>query len=193
MKLIVGLGNPGAKYAGTRHNAGRWLIEYAASHQGISFTKKKSLLASIVSLEWEDQPVVLAYPETWMNQSGDAVKALVQHFEVDPKKDLLVIVDDLALPLGRIRFRASGSDGGHNGLKSVQAALQTEGYARLRIGIGPLNPMLSYEEFVLERFKTSQQKLLKKIFQECLSACKIWAGQSSQAAMNAVNSVFIEG
>ena len=193
MKLIVGLGNPGSRYSDTRHNAGRWFVEYAASisESSISFSKKKALLASLVSLEWKGQPVLLAYPEIWMNQSGEAIKALVKHFEIDPKKDLLVVVDDLALPLGKIRFRARGSDGGHNGLKSIRASLQTESYARLRIGIGPMNPMLSYEKFVLERFKVSEQKALKKIFAECLKACKIWMFESAQAAMNTVNALSI--
>lgn len=193
MKLIVGLGNPGSEYADTRHNAGRLLIEYAASSEKISLIRKKTLKAYAASLEWKGRPVLLAYPDTWMNLSGEAVKVLVRHFEIDPKKDLLVVVDDLALPLGRLRLRAKGSDGGHNGLKSIHGALQTDHYARLRIGIGAYNPIADYEQFVLERFRSSEKKRLKKVLEEGLPACRIWATESASAAMNAVNAILIEG
>ncbi|MBI3306516.1 MAG: aminoacyl-tRNA hydrolase [Candidatus Omnitrophica bacterium] len=192
MKLIVGLGNPGIEYADTRHNAGRLLIELAASKQKILLSRKKALKAYGASVEWDGCSVFLAYPDTWMNLSGESVKRLVNHFEIDPTKDLLVIVDDFALPLGRLRLRPKGSDGGHNGLKSVHALLQTDQYARLRIGIGPSNPAASYEAFVLERFKTTEKKILRKVLEEGAQACRLWATESIQAAMNSVNALAIK-
>lgn len=185
MKLIVGLGNPGDRYSDTRHNAGRRLVEFAAKRQGVSFSKKKAFEASFVTLDWEGQPVTLAYPETFMNVSGKAVFALVRHFEIDPRKNLLIVVDDIALPLGRLRLRARGSDGGHNGLKSIQEVLGEE-YPRLRLGIG-CETTGEVEDYVLSPFRPAEKKILKEVLEKGYEACRLWVSQPFSAAMNVVN------
>ena len=136
MKLIVGLGNPGAKYASTRDNIGRQLIESLARKQRVSFSKKKALQASVVEMDWEGRPVVLAYPETFMNVSGETISSLTQHFSINPQSHLLIAVDDFALPFAKLRLRSRGSDGGHNGLKSITQILGSSYYAMLRLVIG---------------------------------------------------------
>lgn len=187
MKLIVGLGNPGAKYTKTRHNLGRRLVEFMASRHHLSFSKKKSLEASLISFEIEEIPITLAYPETFMNLSGKAVAALVQHLNIHPSNDLLVAVDDLALPLGRLRLRAQGTDGGHNGLKSVEEALGTSDYPRLRLGIGSRAPVSDAEAYVLSPFEGAEEKSLGAILRRSQEACLLWLRRSISAAMNVVN------
>ena len=194
MKLIVGLGNPGDRYSDTRHNAGRRLVEFIAKHRGVSFSKKKSLEASFVTLDWEDHPATLAYPETFMNVSGNAVHALVRHFRVDPRKDLLVAVDDIALPLGRLRLRAKGSDGGHNGLKSIHQAFAGGEYPRLRLGIGRLSGAIeNVEDYVLSPFGPAEKKVLKDVMEKGLEACRLWVSQPFSAVMNVVNQASHKG
>ena len=197
MKLIVGLGNPGSRYSDTRHNAGRLLIEDIARREGLSFSRKKNLHASIVSAEWDGCEVILAFPHTYMNLSGTAVKSLLSHFEISPARDILVVVDDLALPFRRLRLRAKGSDGGHKGLRSIHECLRTQDYARLRLGIGmPENESrfegLSYqrgnaEAYVLSAFSAAEKKGLKDIFRRATETCRLWATQSIEAAMNSAN------
>jgi len=194
MKLIVGLGNPGKKYADTRHNAGRRLIESIAHHSHLTLSKKRQLQASITSFEMEGHPTALAFPEVFMNVSGEAVRALVRSCSVDVKQDLLVVVDDTALPFGRMRLRPRGSDGGHNGLKSVSECLETQDYARLRLGIGmpdlPSGKMLeiSLESYVLAPFTAEEHKALPSILSRGREACHLWIGQPMENAMNAINS-----
>lgn len=189
MKLIVGLGNPGDKYSDTRHNAGRCLVEFAAHYHRTSFSKKKALETSLVTVDWEGHPVTLAYPEIFMNVSGRTVEALIRHFQVDPQKDLLIAVDDIALPLGRLRLRAKGSDGGHNGLKSIHQALGSGAYPRLRLGIGHPSEQSAQnvEEYVLSPFAAAEKKILKDVLEKGLEAFRLWASQPFSAAMNAVN------
>lgn len=199
MKLIVGLGNPGALYQDTRHNAGKRLIEYVAHHERLSFAKKKTFQASTtLSFPWEGNAVALAYPEVFMNLSGNAVLALVEHFAVDWKKNLLVVVDDIALPFGRLRLRPGGSDGGHNGLKSVHEALGSTDYPRLRLGIGNpssfknlrktgLKTARDLEEYVLSSFNAEEKKSLPLFLDKGLRACRLWATVPIERAMNAIN------
>ena len=192
MKLIVGLGNPGQGYAATRHNAGRRLIEYIASHRPLAFSKKKSLYVSIASLEWDGQPVTLAFPEVFMNLSGTAVHQLVNHLSIDPKKNLLIVVDDFALPFGHLRLRSRGSDGGHNGLKSIHQTLGSSEYARLRLGIGrpSLAPPLgeaSFEKYVLSSFNSKEKKDLEAFLERGVQACRLWVTQPIERAMNVIN------
>ncbi len=192
MKLIVGLGNPGVRYSGTRHNAGRDLAGHIATREKLSWTQKKALQASVATTSWGDQEIILARPETFMNLSGESVSRLSRHFSVDISKDLLIVVDDVALPFGKLRLRASGSDGGHNGLKSVTATLGTPVYPRLRMGIAPLEPSAKIPDdmavFVLESFDREEKKAFKTVLEKCLEACRLWVGEPFAAAMNAVNS-----
>jgi len=134
MKLVVGLGNPGRKYASTRHNVGFMVIERLARELNVSVTKK--MFNALVGQGLIDkEKIVLAMPQTYMNLSGQAVGPLLNWYKLDPS-DLLVIYDDMDLPAGRLRIRPAGGSGGHKGMQSIIAALGTENFARVRIGIG---------------------------------------------------------
>ena len=122
-----------------------------------------------------------------MNQSGEAVRPLVQFYKVDPTKDLLVVMDEAALPLGTLRLRASGSEGGHNGLKSVQQCLASENYPRLRIGIGASPENVVLEEFVLQTFDKAERKIFEQALEKGVEACRLWLTQPIERAMNVVN------
>jgi len=193
VKLIVGLGNPGSRYSHTRHNAGRLLVEYLAREAAASFKMQKKLKAQVAPAKFGGEDISLVYPETFMNVSGETLALLTQHFEVDLRHDLLIVVDDIALPFGKWRLRSRGSDGGHNGLKSIQRALGTSAYARLRMGIAPENTALSpegkisLEEFVLESFDRTESRALPKTLERGAQACKLWAAQPIEQAMSAVN------
>lgn len=189
MKLIVGLGNPGPEYSLTRHNAGRLAVEFIAQTQGLRWAKKKSLQASLTSFDWEGVEVMLARPETFMNVSGQAVSHLVRYYQVEPAADLLVVVDDAALPFGRLRLRLSGSDGGHNGLKSIDDALARAAYARLRIGIGgpETDPALEMKDYVLSPFLSEEKDALTSVLEKVFEACRLWARGPVADAMTRVN------
>lgn len=131
--LIVGLGNPGAKYAETRHNIGFKVVEAVASELGGEFKSEK--LADIAEVKFKGRTLVLVKPTTFMNLSGKAVNYWLQQHKI-PRENMMVITDDLALPFGKLRMKGQGSDGGHNGLKDIQATLNTTDYARLRFGVG---------------------------------------------------------
>jgi len=137
MKLIVGLGNPGTRYEGTRHNVGSDLILSMAGRLRLKIQEKKSLKAWVSMSDLDEQQLIFAIPTTYMNSSGQAVLRLVKEYSINVVEDLLIIVDDVALPFGNLRLRVSGSDGGHNGLKSVEGSLETVVYPRIRCGVGP--------------------------------------------------------
>ena len=198
MKLIVGLGNPGEAYVRTRHNIGRRLTEFLAAKEKVKFASRKICHAACAMVFWEGETVHLAYPLTYMNLSGDAVSVLVKHWKIDPAHDLLVVVDDVALPFGKFRLRGDGSSGGHNGLASIEAMLGTRDYSRLRIGIGAVVPGtcaagISSEEplrdYVLSPFKVAEEKKMEVIFERGLEACRAWVLAPISKAMNQVNSV----
>lgn len=187
MKLIVGLGNPGSKYAGTRHNAGRMVIEAIAAKQKKQLKHFRELQASAVSFDWENIPVTIAWPETFMNISGGPIRRMVEHFKVDSVKDLLVIIDEAAIPLGRLRLRSNGSDGGHNGLKSVEQSLGSQDYTRLRIGIAPEKIGVPLEEYVLGSFEPHEREKLNGAIERAIEGCRLWATGPVERAMNVVN------
>jgi peptidyl-tRNA hydrolase, PTH1 family len=187
VKLIIGLGNPGQKYSGTRHNAGRLLAEKIADARGKSWKTQPACKSLTTSFEWEGQQVLLACPETFMNLSGEAVRLLVQFYKVDASRDLLVMVDEVALPLGTLRLRASGSDGGHNGLKSIQEALAGENYPRLRIGVGGPGEKTALEDYVLQPFEAAERKQLEAVLERGFEACRLWLTQPVERVMNAIN------
>lgn len=193
MKLIVGLGNPGSRYSHTRHNAGRLLVESIARECAVKWKVQKSLKASVASTHFDSEEVSLAFPETFMNVSGEAVSLLVRHFSIDIQRDLLIVMDEMALPFGKWRLRSRGSDGGHNGLKSIQAALISSQYPRLRMGIGPQEMAVSskgkpvFEEYVLERFGREESEAMPAVLEKGLQACKLWATRPIADAMNVVN------
>lgn len=190
MKIIIGLGNPGTRYAGTRHNAGRMLTEYLAGKSGISFSYKKSLKCFLAHMLWESTPVILAYPDVFMNLSGEAAAPLSHYYKIDIAKDLLIIVDDLSLPFGQWRLRPSGSSGGHNGLTSVQQMLGSASFARLRFGVGHPADTENHPEvsdYVLSPFFPEERKRLPECFEEGKKACVLWALESAEKAMSVVN------
>lgn len=190
MKLIAGLGNPGAAYAGTRHNAGRHLVEAIAKSEGLKWVQKKSLRASVAVTRWGTQEILLARPEVFMNLSGEPVSLLAGHYGLEVSQDLLIVVDDVALPFGKLRLRGKGSDGGHNGLKSIHQQLATTAYPRLRIGIAPLEPLEEIPDmaaYVLEAFAKHEKEGLNRVLEKGFEACRLWAIDSLAAAMNTVN------
>jgi PTH1 family peptidyl-tRNA hydrolase len=176
MKMIVGLGNPGPEYESTRHNLGFMLVDLLAQRAGAKVTRQQDG-ALVGQGRLAGVPVVLAKPQTYMNLSGDAVKPLAARYEAVPE-DVLVAVDDLALPFGRIRVRPSGSAGGHNGLKSIIARLGTQDFPRVRMGIAPDHPVQDTARFVLQPFPRGAREEVETM---------LWA------AADAVESVLTDG
>lgn len=187
----MGLGNPGPSYAKTRHNIGRRLIEFLAEKSAVSPKSEKSLKSHLVEIKKGPVPFCVAYPDLYMNQSGDAVLALVEHFYLDSKSDLLVVSDEAALPFGRLRLRGSGTDGGHKGLRSVEEKLGTQTYARLRIGIGPTDAEKeteeTLEEYVLNPFSAQEERALQGILEHAAEGCFRWMSEPLEKAMNWIN------
>ena len=157
MKLIAGLGNIGTKYTFTRHNAGFMLIDSIAINAGLELKENSRLKCYMTKFHDNGDDYMLIKPTTFMNLSGEAVRAVADYYKI-AVNDILVVFDDLSLELGKIRFRANGSDGGHNGIKSVIQHMGTKDIARLKIGIGP-QPQIPSEVFVLQNF--SQEELAK--------------------------------
>ncbi len=166
--LIVGLGNPGTAYEKTRHNLGFMLIDKLA--QDANSTVKREECRSILGrIEIEERLVELVKPQTFMNLSGEAINCLLKK-ETRSVKNLIVISDDLALPLGKIRLRARGSAGGHNGLKSIEECLKTQEFIRLRIGIQPEHPISDTKRFVLENFSKNDLETVEKVLEQSAEA-----------------------
>lgn len=185
MKLVVGLGNPGSKYDGTRHNIGFELVDrLARAGSGTSFSRKFDGL--LADLEIDFRRVLLLKPETFMNLSGRSVRQATQFYKLDPPTDLLVLCDDLNLPLGKLRIKPSGSDGGQKGLRDITAQLGTDRYARLRIGIGERGP-IDAADFVLSRFKTSERQMIDDSLILAAQAVAVWTSQGVEVAMNRFN------
>ena len=148
----MGLGNPGPEYFETRHNAGFRLADHLVGRWRLGPLRRGDR-ARVAEGAWNGHPVRVMQPQTYMNRSGAALAPLLALPEFDPSRDLLILVDDVALPIGRFRLRGAGSAGGHNGLKSVEGALRRQDYARLRIGVGPVPPELEgLSDFVLDPF-----------------------------------------
>lgn len=190
MKLIIGLGNPGGEYSKTRHNVGRRLVESIAAKEGRKFEPKKSLKAFVAELPWDCEPVLIAYPASYMNLSGGPVKALVSHCKINSLRDVLIVVDDVALPFGKFRLRGEGSSGGHNGLASVEECLKTQDYPRLRIGIGihESETEATLRDYVLSRFDPREEKMMDRILEQGREACRLWALEPLAKVMSRVNS-----
>jgi peptidyl-tRNA hydrolase, PTH1 family len=177
-RLVVGLGNPGAKYAGTRHNVGFDVLDLYArrlQREPKSFPDTGQTLADAIVAA--DESFVLLWPLTYMNLSGRAVVAALRHFEADPAQ-ILVVTDDFHLPLGALRVRASGSCGGHNGLRSISASLgDSDDYPRLRIGVG--EPRDSTVDFVLDTFRAAEEPIIEETLETCSWAAEDWAKGAS--------------
>ncbi|MCX5683941.1 MAG: aminoacyl-tRNA hydrolase [Planctomycetota bacterium] len=185
MKLIVGLGNPGLRYAATRHNAGWRVAEALAARAGATGWREK-FEALLVEARRGDEKVVLARPVTYMNLSGQSVREMFDFWKVE-LSDLLVIVDDLALDLGRIRLRPEGSAGGHNGLESIIAHLGSEQFARVRVGMGPMPKGVDQAAFVLSEFSASERPIIEEAVDRAADAAECWICNGLQEAMNRFN------
>src|SRR5205814_9116570 len=191
MKLVVGLGNPGREYVGTRHNIGFEVVDRLANKLGWpEVTKKRfdglTIDGNVELLSGGTEKVLLLKPLTFMNLSGNAVKAAMSFYQLTPA-DIVIVLDDLALPCGRLRLRGSGSSGGHNGLKDIERALGTNEYPRLRIGIDPAPPPIRGKDYVLGRFTTEQRKLLEPAIDRATGAILTWIDKGIEPAMSQFN------
>ena len=177
MRAVVGLGNPGPEYAATRHNAGLWLAEALVAHWGFpSFRRGER--ARCTEGVVDGVPVRVLKPTTYMNSSGAALASLRADPAFNPASDLLILVDDFQIPCGTFRLRGEGSSGGHNGLKSIEAALQSQAYPRLRIGVGPLPEGVSdWSEYVLAPFDPEQVDQLEALKPQLIEAVETWLRQ----------------
>lgn len=187
MKLIVGLGNPGIQYEKTRHNAGFMVLDRLADRHAAGQVPKARFHGATVEARIGDQRCVLVKPTTYMNRSGQCVGEAVRFYKSDPASDLLVLVDDTALPVGRIRLRSSGSPGGHNGLTDISRALGGDDYPRCRIGIGAKPPVMVLSDYVLSRFTEPESVALAPALDRAVSACEVFASEGITAAMNQFN------
>ena len=197
MKLVVGLGNPGLQYAGTRHNVGFEVIDALAARFGWigradqfdqqARSKFDGLaLDSSVALGAGDEKVMLLKPLTFMNLSGRAVQAAMAFYQLTPA-DVLIVLDDLALPTGKLRIRSGGSSGGHNGLKDIERALGTAQYPRLRIGIDAPPPRIPGRDYVLGRFTDEQRRAVNPALERSALAILTWIEKGIEPAMNVFN------
>lgn len=183
--LIVGLGNPGAKYENTRHNLGFMLVERLAREAGTTI-KRAECRALVGRIEIEGTTIELVKPQTFMNLSGESVACLLKK-DSRSAMNLIVISDDLALPLGKIRLRAKGSAGGHNGLKSIGENLKSQDYIRLRIGIQPEHPISDTARFVLENFSKSDLEIIEKVLEYSAEAIRSVVKDGIERAMARFN------
>ncbi|HSL71374.1 MAG TPA: aminoacyl-tRNA hydrolase [Longimicrobiales bacterium] len=186
MKLVCGLGNPGPEYASTRHNVGWWVVDRLRREWEFGRFSRKG--ATLMAAGWVDQQeVALVKPLTYMNRSGTALLQLLADFPINVTTDLLVVVDDTALPVGRLRFRAHGSAGGHNGLKSVESALQTREYARLRIGVGARPAGVDLADYVLSDFLPAEAACVLELVPVATNGIRIWVEEGIESAMRCSN------
>jgi PTH1 family peptidyl-tRNA hydrolase len=189
--LIVGLGNPGAEYAKTRHNAGFLLVEKLAGRWKANWALEKKFNARVARAEHHGSRMVLCEPQTFMNSSGETVGPLAGFYRV-PLKQLLVAVDDADLPLGEIRLRPGGSSGGHHGLESIEQHLNTREFARLRIGIGRKDGAREITGYVLGRFSAAEAELVEKVLTAAADQVETWLRDGIQKAMSLFNGVVEE-
>ncbi|MBS0620110.1 MAG: aminoacyl-tRNA hydrolase [Verrucomicrobia bacterium] len=184
-RLIVGLGNPGAAYEKTRHNVGFWVVDALAEKWGFSFRDASHVKGQLAQGGVRDQRVYLLKPGTYMNLSGESVRQCVDYFKV-PFDQLIVVCDDVALPLGTMRIRSKGSSGGHNGLKSIEAHLGTEYYARLRMGVGaPEREELA--DYVLGPFSKAERLIIDEKVREAVEVLDVWLLEGIAPAMQRAN------
>jgi PTH1 family peptidyl-tRNA hydrolase len=177
LRAVVGLGNPGPEYAATRHNAGFWLADALVARWGFP-PFRRGERARVTTGDLDGVPVRVLKPATFMNSSGAALASLRADPTFNPATDLLILVDEFRIPSGTFRLRADGSPGGHNGLKSIEDALQSQQYARLRIGVGPLPEAVSdWSEYVLAPFDSDQVAAIEAAMPQMVDAVAQWVGE----------------
>ncbi|MFM9024408.1 MAG: aminoacyl-tRNA hydrolase [Planctomycetaceae bacterium] len=185
MKLLVGLGNPGSAYGGTRHNVGFDVLDILARRSGSS-SRRARFQGEVAQATIRGVPALLLWPLTWMNLSGSSVLAARDFYKIDDA-EMLVICDDFNLGLGTIRMRPSGSAGGQNGLADILTRLGSAAVPRLRLGIGPVPPGWKSADFVLGRFSTAERQELGPVLDRAADAAEEWVAVGIQTAMNRYN------
>ncbi len=184
--LVVFLGNPGPRYEGTRHNAGFMAGDALAKDKGVAISRAR-FRALTATLELEGEKVMLMKPQTYMNLSGDAVSQAVKYYKIPPEH-VLVVSDEVSLPIGKLRVRAKGSAGGHNGLKSIIASLGTESFPRIRIGVGaPPHPDYDMADWVLSSFKNQDAEDMAKAARRAAEAVQCYIKNGAERTMNLYN------
>jgi peptidyl-tRNA hydrolase, PTH1 family len=189
MKIVLGLGNPGPEYERTRHNVGWWVVDHLADVWRFEGWKKDGE-SRVASGTVHGQRVRLVKPQTFMNLSGAVLRPYLRREAWDKSRDLLVVVDEVALPVGSFRIRARGSAGGHNGLKSVEGALKSQEYARLRIGVGPEDPARrrgNLSDYVLGDFGKREAKVVQELMATLTELTESWLKEGAETAMNRFN------
>ena len=186
MKVVVGLGNPGPEYDATRHNVGWWLLDRMAYEWDFPFFQREGR-AMVTEGSRDDEVFRLMKPTTFMNRSGRALTALASLPDFLPEEDLLVVVDDAALEVGRVRFRSQGSPGGHNGLRSVSQALGSDAYGRLRIGVGIPPDDADLSEWVLSPMSLEDEDVILGLLPELVRGVEVWGIEGMETAMNSFN------
>lgn len=184
MKVIVGLGNPGRQYVGTRHNVGYAVVDLLAGSPRAGRPQER-FQAAIIEVAEDPEKVLLVKPLTYMNLSGQAVRQLLDYYKLEVGS-LLVVCDDFNLPLGKLRLRARGTHGGHNGLRNIQEHLGTNEYGRLRVGVGA-PPGEDAVDHVLGRFRSSELPVIQDAVQQAAQAAVVWVAQGIEVCMNRFN------
>lgn len=185
MYIIAGLGNPGSRYEHTRHNAGFEVIDILADRMGICVDEKKhKALCGRGALE--GQKVILIKPQTFMNLSGESVRAAADFYKVEPE-NIIIVYDDVSLEPGQLRIRGKGSAGGHNGIKNIISHLGTQEFPRVKVGVGEKPKEMDLADYVLSRFSKGEQEMMDQAFREAAQAVSAMVGQGMDAAMNRFN------
>ncbi|MEQ9206421.1 MAG: aminoacyl-tRNA hydrolase [Phycisphaerales bacterium] len=192
MKLIVGLGNPGMQYNNTRHNAGFMVVDALASKFAVGQIAKSRFNSVTLDANIGCEKCLLMKPTTFMNRSGQSVGEALRFFKLDPQDDLLVIVDDIALPVGSIRIRKSGGAGGHNGLSDIDRVLGGASYPRIRIGVGEVPRVMNQADWVLSKFMSEEMDKVNESFQKASSAIEHIFDHDITSAMNAFNEKLVK-
>ena len=185
MKMIVGLGNPGARYGGTRHNVGFMAVDAMAKDLGTEMNQKKAD-AIISQANYRDMKALLVKPQTYMNLSGASVAQLIRYYS-DRISDFIVVHDDMDVPFGRIRFKSGGGSSGHKGLRSITEMLASQEYDRLRIGVGRPPEYMKPEAYVLAAFDPEEKGILADVMKVTVEALKYWMDSGCAASMNQYN------
>ena len=186
MYIIAGLGNPGSKYAHTRHNVGFDTVEYLADYYGIDIETKK-FQALVGQGVIEGNKVLLVKPQTYMNLSGESLREVVNFYKIDPEEELIVIYDDISLNPGQLRLRGKGSAGGHNGIKNIIQQLGTQTFKRIKVGVGEKPEGYDLADYVLGRFHGEEKAIMEDARKRAAEAAVMMMNAGLQAAMNEYN------
>lgn len=190
--LIAGLGNPGERYANTRHNAGFILLDALAERFGVAWSENSSMRSRLAQARDGERKIWLCQPQTFMNDSGVAVQAVQGYYRV-PLENVMIVVDDADLPIGEIRLRGSGGTGGHHGLESVEKHLGSRQYARLRVGIGrQRQEVRQITGHVLGQFAANERQLLDKVLKRASDQIDCWLKRGLEVAMSQFNGIITD-